>query len=187
MLLAITSIILVVSSDWRLNVSALGIQYLGVFVLVGMTWPFEMAVVKLVTGWIAAAVLGMGMIALPPNRVQKREIIWRGILFRVLMALLVGFTVLMIAPGLARWLLSASYEQILGSSILIGMGMLHLGDSEKPFRVTIGILTFFAGFEIIYATIETSSVVAGFLAFFSLGISLLGSYLLVAPQLEVDK
>jgi hypothetical protein len=187
LLLTFTSIILVVSRDWRFSVSALGIQYIGAFVLVGITLPLEMAVVKLVAGWIAAAILGIGMVALPKDRAFQNGSVWRGTAFRVLLALLVGFTILVIAPDLAKVLSNASYEQILGSVILMGMGILNLGVSENPFRVTIGILTFLSGFEIIFATIETSSVVAGFLAFFSLGISFIGSYILAAPQLEVGK
>ena len=57
-----TSVVNLVSRDWRVMIIALGIQYLGVFILVSLTWPLEMAVIKLVTGLIASAVLGMELV-----------------------------------------------------------------------------------------------------------------------------
>ena len=70
---------------------------------------------------------------------------------------------------------------------LAGLGMLHLSISAHPLRVVLGLLTFLSGFEILYATLETSTLVAGFLNLFNLGIALVGSYLLAAPTLEVDE
>ena len=187
LLLITTSIMLLVGRDWRLIASTLGVQYVGVFVLVGLTWPLEMAVVKLVVGWIAASVLGMEMVSLSSEEISEDNIGLSGKFFRIFLAVLVGLAILSIAPELAKWLLNASYDQILGSLILIGMGILHLGVSDRPFCVAVGILTFLSGFEIIYATVETSSVVAGFLAFFSLGIALIGSYFSAVPSLESDQ
>jgi hypothetical protein len=47
-------------------------------------------------------------------------------------------------------------------------------------------LSFTSGFEIIYATVETSPLVAGFFAVLTLGIALISSYLMAAPTLEVE-
>ena len=62
-LVVITSVILLISQDWRMSISALAVQYVGVFVLVALDWPLEMAVSKLIAGWIAGAVLGMAAIS----------------------------------------------------------------------------------------------------------------------------
>ena len=183
-LLAITSLILVLGLDWRLSLGALGVQYAGVFVLVGLTWPQEMAVIKLVTGWIAAAVLGMELVNLPADQNHQERGPISSQLFKVILAAMVGFAILTIGPQVARWMLQISYPQILGGLLLVGMGVLHLGVSDHPFRVSIGLLTFLSGFEIFYATVETSVLVAGFLAIFSLGIALIGSYMMIAPTLE---
>ena len=67
------------------------------------------------------------------------------------------------------------------------MGIFHLGLTDKPFRIALGVLTFLSGFEIIYATIETSPLIAGFFAVLTLGIALINSYLLAAPTLEVEE
>ncbi|MBU1662705.1 MAG: hypothetical protein KKD28_14680 [Chloroflexi bacterium] len=186
-LVAITAVILLAGRDWRLAVSALGAQYVGVFILVALTWPLEMAVTKLVAGWIAAAVLGMELVSRPENSLGDERFGRSGSLFRIFAAGLVGLAVLSFAPDMAKWMLTASYEQILGGLLLIGMGMLHLGMTAHPLRTILGLLTVLSGFEILYATVETSALVAGFLAAINLGIALIGAYLLAAPILEVEE
>jgi hypothetical protein len=66
----------------------------------------------------------------------------------------------------------------------MGVGLLHLGMTTRPFRVIIGLLTVLAGFEILYAAVESSVLVAGLLAAINLGLALLGSYFLsiAAPE-----
>jgi hypothetical protein len=45
-------------------------------------------------------------------------------------------------------------------------------------RVIVGLLTVLAGFEILFAAIENSILVAGLLASVNLGLALVGAYLL---------
>ena len=56
-LIALCSVVLLVSQNWRYSILALAIQYVGLFWLVGTIWPFGLAAVKLVAGWMAGAVL----------------------------------------------------------------------------------------------------------------------------------
>ena len=51
-LVALTSLVLLLSTDWRISLLALTLQYAGVFFLVLQDWSFEMAATKLVAGWI---------------------------------------------------------------------------------------------------------------------------------------
>ena len=51
--LSVTSLTLLVIRDWRWSILLLTVQYLAVFLLVAVNWPFQMAVVKLVAGWLA--------------------------------------------------------------------------------------------------------------------------------------
>jgi hypothetical protein len=67
---------------------------------------------------------------------------------------------------------------------LIGLGLLQLGLRSGFFRAALGLLTLFAGFEILYAAVESSTLVAGLLAVVNLGIALVASYLLISPGLE---
>jgi hypothetical protein len=64
------------------------------------------------------------------------------------------------------------------------MGLLQLGTSAQPFRVVLGLLTVLAGFEIIYAAVESSTLVAALLAAINLSLALTGAYLLNMSQLE---
>jgi len=60
--------------------------------------------------------------------------------------------------------------------------MLELGITVQPLRVTIGLLTVFCGFEILYASIENSILVAALLSVINLGLALVGAYLITADQ-----
>lgn len=184
-LVSATSIVFLVGRDWRLILSVLGVQYIGVFILVGLTWPLEMAVIKLVAGWISAAVLGMELIS-SQNRNSSPSLGFSARLFRIFLAILVGLAVLSLLPEISNWFQNASYEQLFGSMLLASLGILQLGFTDRPFRVVVGLLTVLSGFEILYASVDTSVIVAGFFAILSLGISLFGSYLMAAPTFEVD-
>ena len=78
-----------------------------------------------------------------------------------------------IIPGLGL-------QVIAGSLLLMGMGLIHLGLTSNVFHVLLGLLTMLTGFEIIYAAVESSILVAGLLALTNLGLALVGSYLLIA-------
>jgi hypothetical protein len=62
-----------------------------------------------------------------------------------------------------------------------------LGFSTEILPTILGILTAFAGFEVIYNALETSALVAGLLSLVTLGIALAGAYLLVAPLIEENE
>ena len=170
----ITGLILLISRDWRVSLSALGAQYVGVFLLISLVWPIEFAVIKLVSGWISAAVLGMGLV--DQSRAWADELgRWMsGTFFRVFIA------------GFMDLVLRASDAQIFGAILLIGLGVFHLGLTVQPIRVALGLLTLLSGFEIIYATMETSLLLNGMLAIVTLGLALTGSYLNTASVVGVD-
>jgi hypothetical protein len=187
LLLSLTALILLISHDWRLSVSSLGVLYLGVFTLVLISWPMEMAVVKLVAGWISASVLGIGLVNLGNRQYRPNRYLPSEIIFRFSAAGLVSLVAISLTPSLLELLPGASDEQTLGGLILIGMGLLILGFTQRPLQTALGLLTFFAGFEILYVTIESSVLVAGFLALINMGVALVFAYLLLAPTLEVEE
>ena len=88
------------------------------------------------------------------------------------------------ARGLQDWLglvLPAAW----GGVFLIGMGLLLTGITVHPFRVVLGLLTFLSGFEVLYAAMESSSLVTGLLALVNLGLALAGAYFLgIEPERE---
>ena len=92
LLVSLTGIILLVSSDWRVSTAALAFQYVGVFVFVVMSWPIEMAIVKLITGWMACTVLAIAAAGAPGSNIEEQGTIMN-VLFRLLAAGLVGLVV----------------------------------------------------------------------------------------------
>lgn len=182
-LISISALILIISRDWRWMMGALAVLYLGVFLLVNQSWGFSMAVVKVVVGWMASAVLGITQMGQIPSH-QPEETLPSGRIFRGIASGLVFLVVFSIVPGFLDWLPVLSYEQAVGGLLLIGLGLLHLGMTAQPMRVVVGILTVLAGFEIIYAAVETSVLVAGLLAGVNLGLALVGAYLVSAPEME---
>ncbi len=185
-LITITATIILVSRDWRVSISAMGAQYVGVLLLVALSWPLELAVIKLIAGWIAVAVLGISLIEHP--KVMENEMgYWvSGGLFRVFTAGMMGLAMLSLVPTVAEWAVHADFEQILGSMILMSFGLLHLGFTAQPDRIILGLLTIISGFEIIYSTMETSLLVNAFLAVISLGIALIGAFLIIVSKVESE-
>ena len=183
-LISLTGIILLVSPDWRVSIAALAVQYFGVFVLVVISWPLEMAIVKLVTGWMVCAVLALAKAGSSESIIEEQGTVMN-VLFRLLAAGLVGLVVASTVPRILVWVPEITIEQLLGGWVLIGLGLLHLGLTSSALRATLGLLTVLAGFEILYAAVETSVLVAGLLAAVSLGLALAGAYLLVVPSLKV--
>jgi len=76
----------------------------------------------------------------------------------------------------------AGFAVTAASLLLIGMGLLHLGITAQVLRVTLGLMTVLAGFEILYSAVEGSVLVAALLAVINLGLALVGSYLLIASN-----
>jgi hypothetical protein len=69
---------------------------------------------------------------------------------------------------------------IAGSILLAGIGFLQLGTSSHIARIMLGLLTVLTGFEVFYAAVEGSILVAGMLSVVILGLGLAGAYLLNA-------
>jgi hypothetical protein len=184
--LVITTLFLLLSQNWRLNILALAVQYLAVFALTALVWPFGLAAIKLVAGWMAGAVLGASQpdasLVEDPQAASSTTFI-----FRLLVSMLIWLLVFTLAPAIAN-LVSLPYQLILGGSLLIGMGLVYLGMTTRPLRVLIGLLTTLSGFELFYSAVENSVLVAGLLAVVTLGLALIGAHLLdvLAPKGEAE-
>jgi hypothetical protein len=183
-LVSLTSIYVVISRDWRYCIGALAVQYIGVFVLVYASWPIEMAVAKMVAGWMAGAILGIAMTTVTDTWRDSEKSIKFGPIFRIMAALILVLTISSLVLHSESWLSMISVPIRWGSFVLISFGLLQLSLTSHPLRVIIGLLTFLSGFEIIYAAIETSTLVTGLLAGVNLGLALIGAYMLIVPTME---
>lgn len=182
MVILVTSVGLLLVRDWRLSIIFLAIQYLAMFMLILQHWPLGMASVKVVAGWMAAAILGMTRSGLSAEGFDEESIWPRGRLFRLFAAGIVGLIVSAATPNVSTMMADAGFAVTGGSLLLIGMGLLHLGITVSTLRVTIGLMTVLSGFEIIYSAVEGSVLVAALLATINLGLALAGSYLLIASS-----
>ena len=178
-LVAGSSLLVLVSQNWRRSILALSVQYLGVFWLIALSWPVNLAIVKLVVGWVAGAVLGASQLSETSKDSGSRS----SQIFRSLAAVFVFILAFTTYPFLAAWINTRS-EILQGGLILIGIGLLQLGMTTNSLRVVLGLLTVLSGFEIIYAAVETSVLVTGLLAVVTLGLALVGSYLLNVTSMD---
>lgn len=208
LVLLFTSITLLVSRDWRISLALLALQYIPVFFLVNQMWPLPMALVKVLAGWISCVLLGIAAANLPGRPIKvnlpflKRKKTGHtlhpaedidqnsqsrsqlGNLFTIFAAGTMFLASIAIAGRISSSTADEYFYPVLGGVILIGMGLLQISFTNEPLYVSIGLLTTTAGFEIIYALIDTSVLVTGLLGAANLGIAMIGAYLLTAPQMD---
>jgi hypothetical protein len=181
-IILITATGLLIVRDWRWSIILLAVQYLCMFILTLQHWPLGMASVKLVAGWMSAAILGMTRSNFPAQDFEEVGIWPRGRLFRLFAAGMILLIVSVVTPKVDSVMADTGYAVTGGSLILIGMGLLHLGITSHILRVVIGLMTVLSGFEILYSTVEGSILVAALLAVINLGLALVGGYLLIASN-----
>ena len=184
-LLFLCAVGILLVKNWRWMTGLLALQYIGVLSLVSISWPVEIAVVKLVAGWMAAAVLFLTYVNIPDSAAEtQKELSFPEIFFRGFTAVLIGLSMYSLVPVSLRWFLGATHQQTLGGLLLLGLGLLQLGLSREAIRIVIGVLTVISGFEILYATLEASVLMTGLLAILNIGIAFVGAYLLLVSYLE---
>ena len=183
-LMVLTSAGLLFVRDWRWNIVLLAVQYLGMFLLTLQHWPVGMAAVKVVAGWMSAAILGMTRSGLSEEISEEANIWLGGRFFRLFAAVTVVLIVAVVTPTVDTIMADAGFPVTNGGLLLISMGLLHLGITARVLRVAIGLMTVLSGFEILYANVEGSVLVAGLLAVINLGLALVGSYLLIASHAQ---
>lgn len=171
---------LLFSRDWRWSLGLLAVQYLAVFWMVQAHWPLSMAATKLVTGWMACAILGIAQLNAREEGVTENT--WmQGRLFNIFAAGMVLAATFALSLRVDTWL-GLSLPVAWGGLLLVGLGLLHLGITSDSFQVIIGLLTVLAGFEILYAAVESSTLVAALLAVVNLGLALAGAYFMNVAQ-----
>ena len=180
LLIATTTLGMLLVRDWRWPIIFLSTQYIGVFILTLQHWPLGMATVKLIAGWMGAAILGMTRSNLTDE--DTKDILPQGRFFRLIAAGVVGLIAFSGTPIVDSMMAGAGVSVAAGSLLLIGMGLLHLSVTDQPMRVTLGLMTVISGFEIMYSTVESSVLVAALLAVINLGLALAGSYLMIATN-----
>jgi hypothetical protein len=183
LLILVSSGAMLISRDWRIQLAALALQYLAAFWLITRHQPFVIGSAKLVTGWMVVAALGMTRLGIQSTEEDQTTFV--GPNNRWFSLVLLGIIALVTAgatPEIESVIPGLGLSVIAGGLLLISTGLIHLGLTSDILRVIISLLTLVAGFEIIYAAVENSILVAGLLALTNLGLGLAGSYLLLAGR-----
>jgi hypothetical protein len=197
-----TATLLVVLHDWRWSLLALAVQY----VLVG--WLFtqvlepQLAVLKILVGLLICLVLyltarqvGWSERQAYPRQTGSRASRasgrrrWRRIRVparRWFPLLISGLTSIAILYASGSGLVSVPQVPPLISRAavsLVAMGLLAMGLTEEPLRAGMGLLTFMAGFELLYHSLEQAITVIGFVVGIDLLVATVIAHLTVARHL----
>ncbi len=183
-LISIAATYILIGKNWRYALIALAIQYIGVFLMVNTFWPTQVSIVKMIAGWMSAAILGIAMISIPADSRDMEKSMHFGPFFRISAAIILILTIASLVLRSSSWPIMLTSPVKWGSFILISFGLLQLSLSSHPLRVIIGLLSMLSGFEVIYAALEASTLVTGLLAGVNIGLALVGAYLIIAPTME---
>ncbi|PKO06843.1 MAG: hypothetical protein CVU41_04280 [Chloroflexi bacterium HGW-Chloroflexi-3] len=181
LLAGLSSLILFINKKWRWNILAMAAIYVSVFWMVLQVWPTGLAVVKLIAGWMAGAILGSAIKEDSKLLIEDKKVEQRFKLVIVLIIWIFSFSIMQSI----KIRLPIPDTLIWGGVLLIITGILQIGMSIRPIRIIFGLLTAFSGFEVLYAGVEQSVLVAGFLVIITLGISLVGVLFIQQEEGEI--
>jgi hypothetical protein len=192
--LVVAAIALVVFTDWRLRLAALGVQYAAGALLLSEVVIVEVAAARLLVGTLVVAILALTAAQFnfgrpaprplgepvgeaPPRRLEVPT----GFPFRLMATLMFVIAALYLAgqpvtllPGLV---LVPSLQ--VASYLLMALGLLNLGLSEEPMRAGTGLLTLMMGFGLFFAGVDPSLAVIALQFGAEFGVALAVSYLTV--------
>lgn len=172
-IIVVTSMVILIFRDWRINAGALALQYVAVFLLVSLSWPMGFAVTKLIVGWMATAAIALTCMRQLPSEPSTEPT--ASLFFRGLAGLLVILVIFVLAPRLQETMFPQVNTYIIqGGTMLIGMALMQLGTNAEPYLTIFGLLSLLAGFEVIHAALELSTLLTGLIAIVNLGLSLIG-------------
>ena len=197
--LFLTALFIALSSDWRLSLLALLVQY----VLAGLTLTRfirpEVAVVKILVGTLTVLIFYLTALHVHgPRRIQESEeeqphalrrwLGWdggpMGLVLRLLAVLLVVLALIQLFGELRLPLVSTDIA--FAAIWLASMGILGLVLGGGPLRVAPAALTILTGFDLLYATLEPSLAAVGLIGALTLLSALAFSYLALVQAANVD-
>jgi hypothetical protein len=194
--LLLAAAIAFLTSDWRLSLTALLLQYLLVSAALASAIRAEVAIVKILVGVLVVSILYLTArrtqdVRRPfePARADVRVL---GMEFRLgagPLGLPVRFLVVILAV-LAVLRLFEGYDlpfidtaTALAATWLALLGLIGLILSDNPLRTATALFTILAGFDLVYAQLETSLAVVGFWGALLILTALGFAYLAIAQAL----
>jgi len=180
-ILLLSAAINLVRRQWALNVIALAIQYVCIFLLILEVRTPLLAAIKVIVGLMVTTMLYMTLISsgLIESLLIRRRFS-SGEVFRSTVALLLGLISYLAAPSLQQSAFPQSSQLLLTASLgLILFGLFQMGTITEPLYLVIGLLTFLSGFELLYASLEFSRALEALFTVVNLSLALVGSYFIV--------
>lgn len=207
--LILMAAIIFLTSDWRLSLTGLLVQYLLVGVMVTRFVQLEVALVKILVGVLVVSILYLGARHTQEGQERRQPVVtgarfraghvaWGGgplgLPVRLLVVLLVFLAVvrffgeyLSLLPALSPETLTFPPDIALVSFWLGLMGLVGLVLSGDPLRAAPALFTFMAAFDLVYAGFEPSLAVVGFWGVLILLVALAFSYLATVQGLGTDE
>ncbi|MGD8626585.1 MAG: hypothetical protein PVF47_03415 [Anaerolineae bacterium] len=206
--LILTGVTIFLTSDWRLSLTALLVQY----VLLGMALTrfvqAELALVRVLVGVLVVPILYLTARRIQEVRApalggrQAEQVLrlpvgWSagplGLPLRLLTVLLVGLALIRFFPNYRTVLptlvgegVAVPPDIIFVAFWLATMGMVGLIVSSDALRVGPALLTILAGFDLVYAGLHQNLAVTGFFSALTLLAALAFSYLAAVQSLGPD-
>ncbi len=197
--LVLTALIMFLTSDWRLSLTALLVQYVFVGLALTRFIQTDVALVKILIGVLAVSIL-----YLTARRIQEEagsqqsvetsprllglSIRWGagplGLPLRLLAVVLLTLGLVRLFTGYSFPLAPADISFVV--FWMGGMGIMGLILSGDPLRAAAAMLTILAGFDLVFSALEPSVTIAGFWGALTLMAALAFSYLATAHALKVN-
>jgi hypothetical protein len=173
--IVITAMVILIFRDWRINAISLGLQYLAGFYLITLSWPIGLAVIKLIVGWMATAAITLT--CLRQMKIKDSSEPTSSLIFRAIIGLLTIIVIFILTPIIQTNIFPNVGLIILqGGLMLMALALMQLGTNAAPYLNIFSLLSFMAGFEIIHAALEVSTLLNSLLVVVNLGLALVGIY-----------
>ena len=179
--LLLAAAINLVRRQWALNISALALQYICIFLLILEVRSPMLAGIKLIVGLMVSLMLYLTLRSsgLIESLLMRRHLS-SGEVFRGTIALLLVLISYLTAPALRQSAFPQSSQILLTASLgLILFGLFQMGTITEPLYLAIGLLTFLSGFELFYASLEFSRMLEALFTAVNLSLALIGSFFIV--------
>ncbi len=169
---------------WLTNLIGLAIEVIAMFLVLLNIWVLSVAIIKLIVGLVSVGIMAYSLYsldllqaALPFAPIREGE------LFRAFMGISVILFILIFLPQAQASMFPRSPQALLFCALsVMAISLLQLGLKEEPFYVLIGLLGFLSGFELLYASLEYSALLEGFLTIIKLGLALAAPYIFSAEK-----
>ncbi len=175
------ALINLVRRKWSLNLLALMLQFLCLFPALASILSLELALIQPFTGLMVTLILYITLVNV--GSIEKLELnlkLSSGEVFRALAGILLIAMLRAFIPVLQPAVFPQVPAQHLFLSLaLVLLGSLQLGTIREPFYLAIGLLTFLAGFELLYSAIEFSLLLEALLVTVNLSLAIVGAYFII--------